>query len=99
MYLSWDRNDQLSDQSKTKYVAADPTLTTNDSFGYSVALDQQYLLVGAPDDDTIGLGVGQARLYSLTTGELVHTFNDPTPIIVDNFGTAVALNRNRVSDN
>ena len=75
---------------------SDPTLTTNDSFGYSVALDEQYLLVGAPDDDTIGLDVGQAHLYSLMTGELAHTFNDPTPIIVDNFGAAVALNGNHV---
>ena len=75
----------------------DPTPTTRDLFGKSVALDGEHVLVGAALDDTNGEGVGQAHLFSAVSGALVRTFDDPTPSIGgDQFGTAVALDGNHV---
>ncbi|MGI9457108.1 MAG: FG-GAP repeat protein, partial [Aeoliella sp.] len=52
-----------------------------DRFGQSVALDGNNVLLGAPYDDTNGTDVGQAHLFEATTGNLLQTFNDPTPTI------------------
>ena len=56
----------------------DPTVTTADLFGGSVAIDGNKVLVGAHGDDTNGTDVGQAFLFNATTGALLQTFNDPT---------------------
>ena len=74
----------------------DPTVTFQDRFGTSVALDGNTVLIGAPIDDTNGSGVGQAHLFDASTGNLLHTFDDPTVTTVDEFGTSVALDGNRV---
>jgi hypothetical protein len=42
----------------------DPTLTSADAFGSSVAIDSDRVLVGAWGDDTHGTNVGQAYLFS-----------------------------------
>ncbi|MAE60262.1 MAG: hypothetical protein CMJ49_02780, partial [Planctomycetaceae bacterium] len=44
----------------------DPTVTTQDYFGLSVAIDADHLLIGAPRDDTVNADVGQAHLYVLS---------------------------------
>ena len=69
----------------------DPTPTSNDRFGGSIAIDGNYLLVGASGDDTNGDNVGQAHLFNASTGDLIHTFNDPTVTAVDLFGFSVAI--------
>jgi VCBS repeat-containing protein len=74
----------------------DPTVTDFDNFGWSVALDGDRLLVGAPFDDTQGEGVGQAHLFDATTGALLQTFDDPTVTTADRFGTSVALDGDSV---
>jgi outer membrane protein assembly factor BamB len=76
----------------------DPTPTGGDEFGSfgSVALDGDYVLIGARFDDTRGFSVGQAHLFDAATGNLVRTFNDPTPTRQDYFGNAVALDGNHV---
>ena len=78
---------------------ADPT-PNGDEFGSSVALDGNRVLVGTSSDDTNGANVGQAYLFDTTSGNLLHTFNDPTPTpngsLGDEFGKAVALDGNRV---
>ena len=74
----------------------DPTPTNGDSFGNSVALDGNRLLIGAPYDDTQGVNIGQAHLFDATTGALLQTFEEPTPTNSDFFGVSVALDGNQV---
>ncbi|NKB20943.1 MAG: PEP-CTERM sorting domain-containing protein [Alphaproteobacteria bacterium] len=74
----------------------DPTPTGADSFGSSVAISGNFALVGARHDDTSGVDVGQAYLFDATTGALLHTFSDPTPTGLDNFGVSVAIDGTNV---
>ena len=77
----------------------DPTVTAGDGFGGSVKLDGNNVLIGAGGDDTNGDNVGQAHLFDALTGNLLRTFNDPTPTPDlsdgDQFG-GVALDGNNV---
>ena len=57
----------------------DPVLTTEDWFGASVAISGDYVLISDSGDDTAGMDVGQAHLFDAATGNLLHTFSDPTP--------------------
>ena len=75
----------------------DPTVTTEDYFGWSVAIDGNNVLIGAYGDDTSGYYVGQAHLFDATTGNLLQTFNDPTAwTLHDYFGNSVAIDGNNV---
>lgn len=78
----------------------DPTPTQTDSFGVSVSVSGNNILVGARRDDTNGQDVGQAHLFNASTGALLQTFNDPTPTAVptggDQFGDSVAVSGNNV---
>ena len=73
----------------------DPTITTFDVFGISLALDGNNVLIGASGDSTNGTEVGQAHLFDLS-GNLLHTFDDPTATFGDSFGTSLALKGSRV---
>jgi len=73
----------------------DPTVTSRDVFGWSVALDGDRALIGAPGDGTQGADVGQAHLFDTTNGALLRTLDDPTPSLQDRFGYSVALDGNR----
>jgi hypothetical protein len=68
-----------------------PTPLDNDQFGTSVALLGNIALVGAVGDDTGGAFAGSAYLFDVTTGALLHTLNNPTPTVGDQFGWSVAL--------
>lgn len=74
---------------------SDPSPTGGDRFGSSVALDGNYVVVGNHKDDTNGFNVGQAHLFDLN-GNLLHTFEDPTPTTEDRFGRRVALEGSNV---
>jgi len=74
----------------------DPTVTGSDFFGVSVALEGNNVLVGAPEDNTNGVDVGQVHLFDATTGALLRTFDDPTVTAGDLFGGSVALEGNNV---
>ena len=74
----------------------DPTVTTEDYFGWSVAIDGNNVLIGAYGDDTSGYYVGQAHLFDATTGNLLQTFNDPTVTDHDYFGNSVAIDGDNV---
>ncbi len=76
----------------------DPTPTSEDTFGSSVAVDGNFVVVGAPSDDTAGLNIGQVHLFDANTGALIHTFDDPTPSAAggDLFGVSVAVDGNFV---
>jgi hypothetical protein len=48
-----------------------PDSRTLDSFGYSVAVNGDYAIVGAPGHDVNGENVGAAYVFDVTTGELL----------------------------
>jgi len=72
-----------------------PPPATNDIFGVSVSVDGNNVLVGAERDDTSGFDAGSAYLFD-TTGNLLQTFNNPTPASGDSFGFSVSVNGNNV---
>jgi len=74
----------------------DPTPTNGDVFGNSVAIDGDNVLIGASCDDTNGINVGQAHLFDTATGNLMHTFNDPTVSTTDHFGISLAIDGHNV---
>lgn len=69
----------------------DPTVTSIDTFGASVAIDGNHALIGAPGDDTQGTNAGQAHLYNAANGSLLHTFDSPSVTKHDGFGFSVAI--------
>ena len=62
----------------------DPTVTGDDRFGLSVAIDGNHALIGAGFDNSNGNQVGQAHLFDATTGNLLQTFDDPTVSVTRN---------------
>jgi WD40 repeat protein len=80
-----------------------PTPQSGDNFGFDVALVGNYALISTTNDDTAALNAGAAYLYDATTGNLVHTFLNPTPELNnafgnnDNFGFSVALSSTRIA--
>lgn len=62
-----------------------------DSFGRSVSLSGDLLLVGADGDNSGAPGAGSAYVFSVSTGEIVQTLNNPTPAFVDLFGYSVSI--------
>ena len=79
------------------HTLANPTPAVNDNFGLSVSLSGNLALVGAQNDDTGATNAGAAYLFNATTGALQRTFTNPgaPPILLDNFGHAVAVSGNR----
>ena len=79
-----------------------PTPATGDYFGRSVAAVQgdaahDNVLIGAPFDDAGETDAGAAYLFDSQTGDLLHTFLNPSPGTDDHFGDSVAgLGRNVV---
>jgi hypothetical protein len=56
----------------------DPTSGGSNWFGLSVASWNNNILIGAPQDSTLGTNVGAAYLFDGTTGSLLHTYVNPT---------------------
>jgi hypothetical protein len=73
-----------------------PTPAEQDSFGYSLAVSDDYLVVGAAVDDTNANNSGSAYLFNINTGDLLYTFLNPTPADDDRFGSAVAISGSQV---
>ena len=69
--------------------------STNDYFGWSVAITDTYAIVGAyAEDDAGGDGSGKAYIYNTVTGALLHTLDNPNAYDTsasDFFGTSVAI--------
>jgi hypothetical protein len=63
----------------------------SDSFGNAVAVSGNRVLISAPLDDTGASNAGAAYLFDATTGGLLHTLANPTPVSNDQFGSHVAL--------
>jgi len=75
-----------------------PTPQSRDYFGgsFGTAIDGYRILVSAASDDTQGENVGQVYLFDAVTGELLHTYDDPTPSNRDSFGGHIAIEDNRI---
>ncbi|GEM_PF-4801772 len=65
--------------------------TTNDQFGYSVALLGNNVVIGAPRDDAGAADAGSVYLFNATTGELLRTIPNPQPGNTDFFGSSLAV--------
>jgi outer membrane protein assembly factor BamB len=71
---------------------------TSDYFGHSVSISGNYAIVGAPyEDDAGGIYSGKAYIFNVTTGNLVHTLDNPNPYgssDSDYFGYSVSISGN-----
>ncbi len=67
-----------------------PAPAIDDGFGQSIAVLGGNVLVGANHANANGFNVGAAHLFDGSTGELLHTFLNPTPDWNDGFGVTVA---------
>ncbi len=64
-----------------------PTPSASDFFGGAVAVDGNRILIGGRQVDIDGVAnAGEAYLFDMTTGVLLHTFVDPTPTVHAFFG-------------
>ena len=74
--------------------------SNNHEFGYSVAIDGNYLVVGAPLEDVSGVAnTGRAYVFNVTSGVLVHTLENPNVYgtgEADEYGLAVAISGDRL---
>jgi outer membrane protein assembly factor BamB len=72
----------------------------NDSFGSSVGISGNRVIVGAIyEDDAGGNTSGKAYIFDVTTGAQIHTLDDPNAYGTtagDQFGCSVAIDGNRV---
>ncbi len=73
-----------------------PTPVGGDKFGQSVTGVDNKIVVSAVNDGTGAPGAGAAYLFDSTTGELLHTFLNPTPNAEDYFGQSTVVMGNRV---
>ena len=71
----------------------------NDQFGNSVAIDGNYAIVSSTgEDDAGGTSSGKAYIFDVTTGNLLHTLDNPNAFgtsVTDQFGSSVAISGNR----
>lgn len=77
---------------------APPDMTDSSDFGYSLSMDDQRLLIGAPGDSTIATDRGSAYLFAFDAATASWTFNHKFFAFEsgdhDYFGSAVALQGN-----
>lgn len=73
-----------------------PTPEQGDQFGRFLSLSGDKVLISAFTDDTGAHDSGSAYLFDATTGDLLQTFNNPTPADTDHFGGSVSLSENTV---
>ncbi len=64
--------------------------------GFSVAIDGDRVVVGAPYDDLGGTDSGAVKVYQASTGALVQVLANPTPAPNDAFGYSVSISGTRV---
>jgi hypothetical protein len=79
------------DTSATLHSWTSPDPSAEDLFGWSIAVDSQRVLIGAPYADVGAQNAGAAYLFDLGTGRLLQTVHNPTPLEHERFGFAVAL--------
>ena len=73
-----------------------PTPTASESFGASLAVEGDTLVVGAPGALVSSVSAGEAYLYDLTSGSRIATIPNPTPVAFADFARSVAVSGQRV---
>ncbi|MCY2990027.1 MAG: hypothetical protein NTY19_19460 [Planctomycetota bacterium] len=73
-----------------------PAPQAGDSFGRSVAVSGSTIVVGAYEADVGATGAGAAYVFDVTSGNLLHALNNPTPTASDNFGGSVAVSESTI---
>jgi hypothetical protein len=68
-----------------------PSPSQGDRFGTYVRHVGNYILVGAPGDDTKATDAGAAYVFDATSGELVQTVYSPSPTAGEGFGTSIVM--------
>ena len=68
-----------------------PEPSAVDQFGWAVAAEGDFLVVGAFLDDLNGFDTGTAYVFDIDTGELLHTLSSPSASPSDYFGFSVAI--------
>ncbi len=79
---------------------SNPTPANSDGFGFSVAADGNYVVVGAPKDDAGATDSGAVYVFDLssaTPSTPVYTLINPAAAAGDAFGYSVAISGNRVA--
>ena len=73
----------------------DFSTSSGDNFGYSTAISESYAIVTAPGEDEASASTaGKAYIFSTSTGNLLHTLDNPNAFgtsSFDNFGFSVAI--------
>ncbi len=67
-----------------------PEPDSGDHFGAAVAIAQNHILIGAPDDDSQAPDAGSAYLFDASNGTLIVKLDNPAAFPGDRFGHAVA---------
>ncbi|MCH8042671.1 MAG: tandem-95 repeat protein [Planctomycetes bacterium] len=70
---------------------ANPTPETLDGFGQSLAAFGADVLVGAPNDNLGARETGAVYLFDSDTGDVIRTFENPTPSQNDGFGVSISV--------
>lgn len=74
---------------------SNPTPAAGDEFGYAIDIDGGLVLVGVYADDPGGVAnAGSAYVFDATTGALVSTLSNPSPVATDSFGRSVGISGN-----
>ncbi len=68
-----------------------PSPNINDDFGRAVSVSVDRVLVGARSDGSEASRAGRAYLFDAVSGNLEHTFTNPTPAVDDFYGDAVSV--------
>ena len=83
-------------QSESKIVASEGT--ANDRFGFSLAVDQERLVIGAATDDSRGVESGEAYIFQFDGNNWIEEAKiapGDIPEVNDQFGFSVAISSNR----
>jgi len=71
--------------------------SSGDEFGRHVAIGDRYCAVSAANEDVGGGATGTVYLFSLLTGDLIRTLNNPDPTAIDSFGSSLAMSNEYIA--
>lgn len=76
------------------FVFSDPSPSSHEEFGYSVAINGNLAVVGSQKDDKVASNAGSVTIYNLAAAfpeQPLLVIDNPSPTNNDYFGTAVAV--------
>lgn len=69
-----------------------PAMMDDDGFGHGLAVNDDYLVIGAPDEDPNGFTDGVMRIYDRDSGALLHTVYSPASASFSEFAAVIEIN-------